>query len=128
MITWNKYIRMPIEERESVLFDSLKKYFLKDIPDENLIIQQLSPGELPCFTRNHKKVFFIDKKSVTSNNKKGFVRLTILYRGHTPQFVKEKALKIIRENHLKKYTVLILYKDLYLAACVLHRKMRQREI
>lgn len=123
MLTWKKYLSIPLKDRSDYLYTELKKYFLKYIPEDKLDIRPLSAGEAPCFTRMHRKIFFIDKKSVTSNNTKGFIRLTILHLGHTPRFVREKVLKIIKENKLRKYEVYILYRDLYMAACVLSQKI-----
>jgi hypothetical protein len=127
MLTWNQYKALPDETRSGQLHIELKKYFTKYIPEEYLSICSLSPGEVPCFSRYYKKIYFVDKKSTTSSNSKtGFIRLTILHMGHTPRFVKEKVLKIITENNLKKYQVFILYRGLYLAACVLHGKMSEQ--
>jgi hypothetical protein len=124
MITWKSYLAQPLSARDDYLYLELRKYFLKFIPEDCLDLHRLCAGEVPCFTRMHKKVFFIDKQSTTSNRtKNGFIRLTILKYGHTPLFVKEKVLKIIEENGLKKYQVMILYRDLYLAACVLHNRI-----
>lgn len=128
MLTWKQYLSLPEKIREDRLYTVLKKYFTKYIPEEFLDLHPLCPGEVACFTRYHYKIYFIDKKSVTSNNTEGFVRLTILHLGHTPRFVKEKVLKIIEENRLRKYEVWILYRDLYMSACVLHRIMPNSEL
>lgn len=123
MLTWKQYESIPIEFRADRLYTELKKYFLRYIPEEFLDLHPLSPGEVSCFTRYHYKIYFIDNKSVTSDNTEGLVRLTILHIGHTPRFVLEKIQKIIKENRLRKYEVKIRYRDLYLSACVLHHRM-----